>query len=128
MFVAIPVIVQIEFVEFFACGQGDLTSAMLSGVGLYFLTNQLGLWRLRCRVGLSQEGWLRENRKVRLRAKRRQGWLGFSPRKANNIRFPPGSFTALREDSTVTKTELICAKTFGLSQVNTQRSSFGSSL
>ena len=39
------------------------------------------------------------------------GWLGFSPRKANNILRPPGSRIAFREDSTVTKTELICAKT-----------------
>ena len=39
------------------------------------------------------------------------GWLGLSPRKANNIFRPPGSCTAFREDSTVTKTELICAKT-----------------
>ena len=39
------------------------------------------------------------------------GWLGFSPRKANSILRPPGSLIAFLEDSTVTKTELICAKT-----------------
>jgi hypothetical protein len=61
MFVAIPVIVQIEFVEFFACGQGDLTSAMLSGVGLYFLTNQLGLWRLKV-SGWSQPGGMAQRK------------------------------------------------------------------
>ncbi len=39
------------------------------------------------------------------------GWLGLSPRKANSTLRPPGSFIAFLEDSTVTKTELICAKT-----------------
>ncbi len=38
------------------------------------------------------------------------GWLGLSPRKANRILFPPGSFIFFLDDSTVTKTELICAK------------------
>jgi hypothetical protein len=39
------------------------------------------------------------------------GWLGLSPRKANSTLLPPGSFIVFLEDSTVTKTELICAKT-----------------
>ena len=39
------------------------------------------------------------------------GWLGLSPRKANSTLRPPGSFIAFLEDSTVTKTELICART-----------------
>jgi hypothetical protein len=78
MFVAIPVIVQVEFVESFACGHGH-TLAMFAEQKPYFLTNQCGL------RGRGQgEDAPEKNRRIGSRGVNgSQGWLGFSPRKAN---------------------------------------------